>query len=227
MRKLFVSLVLASLVATMIGIPVAASQPSTLPKLEKVTFVHYANSSSKPVWDDTVTDYKLIAGGVKWTSIISYSVNPNESGLDPEVVRSTLEASSETWDNATGFELFAAPTITFESVVSGDRKNTVGWGLLSSGIIAVNQLWYNPATKEIVEFDVIFNTGYPWGTDNSTNKMDLQNIATHELGHNGLGDLRSPKDQALTMYAYSALGETIKRTLGNGDTLGSQKLYGP
>lgn len=57
--------------------------------------------------------------------------------------------------------------------------------------------------------------------------MDLQNIATHEFGHNGLGDLRPPKDQALTMYAYSSLEETIKKTLGAGDILGIQKLYGP
>jgi hypothetical protein len=51
-------------------------------------------------------------------------------------------------------------------------------------------------------------------------------MATHEFGHNGLSDLRPPKDQELTMYAYSSLGEIKKRSLGTGDILGIQKLYG-
>ena len=44
MRKLFVSFVLASLVLSMTGIPVAASQPNTPPNIKKVTtpFAHTA-----------------------------------------------------------------------------------------------------------------------------------------------------------------------------------------
>jgi len=98
--------------------------------------------------------------------------------------------------------------------------------LLDPGVIAVNYLWYSPRTKEIVESDVIFNTYYTWDVTGASGAMDLQNIATHEFGHNGLDDLRPPKDWALTMYAYSSLGETIKQDLGVGDILGIQKLYG-
>jgi len=229
MRKLFVSLILASLVATMIGIPVAASQATTPPNIEKVTFVHYAKSSghSKPVWDETVEDFRLIAGGVKWFSTISYEVNPAGSGLDRDLVRSTLEASSETWDSETEFELFAPSELTEETAIGYDETNRIVWGELNPGVIAVTYLWYNPATKQIVEFDMVFNTYYTWSTDEASTTMDLQNIATHEFGHNGLADLRPPKDQALTMYAYSSLEETIKKTLGDGDILGIQKLYGP
>ncbi|MGQ9782135.1 MAG: matrixin family metalloprotease [Nitrososphaeria archaeon] len=137
-----------------------------------------------------------------------------------------MEASSETWDAATSFELYSPPTTTSEPVVSGDGKNTVGWGLLDPGIIAVTTIWYNPATKQIVEFDTIFNTYYPWSTSGEAGKMDLQNIATHELGHNGLADLRPPRDAELTMYYASTFGETKKRSLGVGDILGIQELYG-
>jgi hypothetical protein len=196
------------------------------PNLERITFVHYAQDHSKPVWDDKVTDYRLLYGGIKWPETISYKVNPSGSGLDSEVVRSTLETSSETWDTETGFELYSSPIITSDSVFSGDNHNTVGWGSLDPGIIAVTYLWFNPAIKEIVEFDTVFNTYYTWGTDGSSTKMDLQNIATHELGHNGLADLRPPKDGELTMYAYSSLGEIKKSTLGIGDILGIEKLYG-
>jgi len=196
------------------------------PNLERITFVHYAQDHSKPVWDDTVTDYRLLYGGIRWFNTISYEVNPSGSGLNDTDVLNTLGASATTWDSETLFSLYSSPTITSGSVVSGDDNNTVGWGSLDPGIIAVTYLWFNPAIKEIVEFDTVFNTYYTWGTDGSSTKMDLQNIATHELGHNGLADLRPPKDGELTMYAYSSLGEIKKSTLGTGDILGIEKLYG-
>jgi hypothetical protein len=112
--------------------------------------------------------------------------------LDAEWVRSTLEKSSETWDDAVtneffGKELFSSPTLTSDPVVSGDGKNSVGWGLLEPGVIAVTTIWYNPATKRIVEFDIIFNTYYPWGDATKTpNVMDLQNIATSKQADENL-----------------------------------------
>ncbi|MBA7643606.1 hypothetical protein ES703_51337 [subsurface metagenome] len=57
--------------------------------------------------------------------------------------------------------------------------------------------------------------------------MDLQNIATHELGHSvGLGDLYDDVASEETMYGLSEYGETKKRTLYLGDIAGIQKLYG-
>ena len=215
---------------------------SNAPTLEKVTFVHYLkDGGGKPVWDDSVTDYRFIMGGIRWFDTITYEVStynmPNY--LDSNDVMAILEISSETWDNVVddeffGAELFSAPTSTNRPVVSGDGVNTVGWDLLDPGIIAITTIWYNPATKEIVEFDTVFNTYYTWGNadpDNDgiveyPNVMDLQNIATHEFGHNGLADLRPPKDAELTMYYASTLGEIKKRTLGAGDELGIKALYG-
>lgn len=68
---------------------------------------------------------------------------------------------------------------------------------------------------------------YGWATDGSADKMDAQNIATHEIGHGaGLGDLYANKDAEQTMYGYSSLGETKKQTLECGDIKGITKLYG-
>ena len=118
------------------------------PEIEKITFIHYVKYSgqSKPVWDDTEDDFKFIVGGIKWFNTISYEVS--EIGmpeyLNSGVVRNKLEESSETWDDAVtneffGTELFStSPTIlTDEPVSSGDGNNTVGWGSLDPGIIAV------------------------------------------------------------------------------------------
>ena len=98
-------------------------------------------------------------------------------------------------------------------------------------IIAVTNTWYNPFTKQIVEFDITFSTTFSWG-DGSADKsvMDLQNIATHELGHGfGLADLyndQSPTQVLQTMYGFASFGETMKRDLASGDIAGIRALYG-
>ena len=57
--------------------------------------------------------------------------------------------------------------------------------------------------------------------------MDLQNIATHEIGHTlGLNDIKTTSCNQVTMYAYSWYGDTGKRTLESPDITGLQKLYG-
>lgn len=239
MKKAIAVFVLATLVISLnIGIGWSEkNKQKNIPTIEKLTFVHYASPPSHVLarWDDTEEDFRLIAGGIKWHQTISYEVNPSGSNLDPEVVRSVLEISSETWDANTTFELYSIPTINYSGVVGYNGLNTIAWGSLDPDIIAVTNLWYYPHNKTIVEFDITFNTYYTWmvnetypnATYNEENRiMDLQNIATHEFGHNGLDDLRSPKDWKLTMYAYSWYGETDKRTLGYGDVLGIQKLYG-
>jgi len=201
------------------------------PTIEKITFIHYAkpNDRSKPVWDETVDKYKLLFGGIKWTETMTYEVNNTDSGLKSGDVISTLKASLETWDIETPFELFDDTLRkTSGGFNSGDRINRVTWGELSPGIIAICSMWFNPATKQIVESDIVFNTYYTWSTDEDCDDeaMDLQNIATHEFGHNGLNDLYMPPSTALTMYGYSDFGDIDKRSLGTGDISGIRKLYG-
>jgi hypothetical protein len=106
-----------------------------------------------------------------------------------------------------------------------------------------------PSQRQILEFDLVFdadlvfvntNTGvtydYSWGDADPDGNgigdpliMDLQNIATHELGHAlGLADLydtTSPVPEQ-TMYGYASAGETKKRTLEDGDKAGITVLYG-
>jgi len=205
------------------------------PTLEKITFIHYVkpNDRSKPVWDDTVDMYKFMFGGIKWADTMQYEVNTAGSGgsgsdLADDDVIAALSASLETWDTETPFELFNDNLLTTEEDFdSGDRINRVTWEELPwENAIAMCRFWFNPATKEILESDVVFSTGFDWSVSGEPGKMDLQNIATHEFGHNGLNDLYMSPGIALTMYGYSDYGETDKQSLGIGDRLGIQELYG-
>ncbi len=198
--------------------------------LERVDFIHYVRPSNPRRPPKTEMCYKLM--GVKWTAVpVSYAINPNNSGLPEAFVTSAVSISAETWDAATSSELFNDAYSIDYSAQYGiqDFKNSIAFGdYPDNNVIAVTSVWYIRVGKRIVEFDQLYNTRFAWG-DASLNPsvMDLQNIATHELGHGvGLADIYSTTCSAVTMYGYSTEGETSKRTLEQPDITGLQKMYG-
>lgn len=168
----------------------------------------------------------------KWnTPLVSYVINPTGSGLDEAVVGAAIHSAAETWDAATSAQLFKA-TYTFDYTAKWgvqDFKNSLTWGNYGqSGVIAVTRYWINSRTGSIAEFDIMFDTDFAWG-DAAANSslMDVQNIATHELGHGiGLSDVYKTQCNAVTMYGYSDNGDISKRTLEQPDITGLQTLYG-
>ena len=97
----------------------------------------------------------------------------------------------------------------------------------ASTTIAVTTTWYNRFTGEAVESDGQYNLHYAWSTSGEAGKMDVLDIATHEIGHTfGLDHPKGGGISCLTMYAYADYGETQKRTLGDGDILGIKAIYG-
>jgi hypothetical protein len=199
--------------------------------IERVDFIHYAKPTgpAKPA-PPAPTCYKLM--GIKWKQLpVSYTINTvNTEGLSPDQVNSTLSTSAETWDSVTTRELFSDSFKT-ANVAYGirDGKNAIVFGPYSeSNVIAVTSVWYSSRTKEIVEFDMLFNDKWEWGnaTDNKS-LMDLQNIATHEFGHAaGLADLYTDSCTFVTMYGYSGEGDMVKRTLEQPDITGLRAIYG-
>lgn len=211
--------------------PVISETDSGEWELDRVDFIHYAKpvNPGKPAKADAC--YKLM--GIKWPSLpVSYAVNPlNPDGLSEDFVTANLAASAETWDAATSAELFNdAYTVDYTAQYGVQNyQNAVAFGdYPSDNVIAVTSVWYTRRGKQIVEFDMLFNTRFSWG-DASVNPllMDFQNIAVHELGHSvGLADLYTASCTAVTMYGYSGEGETSKRSLEQPDVDGLQKMYG-
>ncbi len=198
--------------------------------LERVDFIHYAKPAS-PSAAKAETCYKLL--GVKWTTLpVNYIINPaNPQGLTEEFVTLAISTSAETWDTATSKELFNDVYTVDYSAQYGVQnfQNAIAFGdYPDNNVIAVTSVWYTRVGKRIVEFDQIYNTRFSWGDATvSPTAMDLQNIATHELGHGvGLNDIYSTTCSAVTMYGYSDNGETSKRTLEQSDITGLQKMYG-
>jgi hypothetical protein len=201
------------------------------PDLQKVVFIHYKKdkSSAKGRPDKppkTPKCYDFIGKNVRWKSPEDYYVSPALAALDTKDVIGT---SANTWDSETSSSIFGSSSV-------GEYP----WGVLNGinsisfdnyddpYVIAVTAVWWNPRSKAIVEYDIMFDTDWPWGNcDDDLNVMDLQNIATHEFGHAaGLDDIYQTACSEVTMYGFSDYGETKKRTLEDADITGIQELYG-
>jgi len=210
--------------------PVITETASGEWELERVDFIHYAKPEKPGMPGKTETCYKLL--GVKWNVLpVDYVINPTNSGLLEEFVTNAISTSAETWDDATSNELFENVYTIDNTAQYGVQnfENALAFGNYpDANVIAVTSIWYTRRGKQIVEFDILFDTDFTWG-DATLNPelMDLQNIATHELGHGiGLADIYTSTCSAVTMHGYSTEGETSKRTLEQPDIMGLQKMYG-
>ncbi len=240
MKKILLGILIAGVVLALSGVAVAISNQGTekakAPDLEKIEFIHWKKDFAKTpgTAPKPPTCYKFLTPTkIRWTTLpVSYKINPtNPQGLAESFISSTVFNSAETWDAATAKELMSDAYAIDSTASYGvqDYKNAITFGNYpTAGVIAVTTVWYNPATKATVEFDVMFDTDYVWGDATAdVTKMDLQNIATHELGHGvGLGDVYDSVCSAVTMYGYSDYGEIIKRTLETPDIIGLRTLYG-
>jgi|WetSurMetagenome_2_1015567.scaffolds.fasta_scaffold07058_2 hypothetical protein len=173
--------------------------------------------------------------GEKWRVLPVNIIVDSTASLPSVDIRAAIEEGANAWDSQTSKDIFGAATTGAASVAdegsAPDRRNEIVFGAFpddENDIIAQTTYWYN-VRKELVDFDIVFNTYYKWGnvTVDGTSVMDFLNIATHELGHGfGLDDLYDAKWNTQTMYGYASSGETMKRTLESGDIAGIQAIYG-
>lgn len=210
-----------------------SNAPGLYPKddIGRIDIIHYAKSTNPPASKKTDPGYKLM--GVQWPANnlpVTYYVNPANSGMNEADIQEAITKSVAEWDTYTSFELFSDTyAVTDKTYGVRDYTNTIAFGPYADNkAIAVTSVWYLRRTGTIVEFDMIFNTTFRWGNaEVDPAVMDLQNIATHELGHSvGLADVYTAATAENTMYGYSNNGEIKKRTLEKPDWLGLQKLYG-
>jgi hypothetical protein len=179
--------------------------------------------------DCPATSYNLAPW--KWRVPFNVRIDAwNPNGIPSALVLSAFTASAQTWDVQVADELAGAFTLggSRSSIGTHDWRNQFGWKDLDSGTIALTTTWYYTSNGTAVESDAGYNTDYSWAaTGLDPLSMDVQNIATHEIGHT-FGMDHSSDDllsSCLTMYPTGFEGEITKRTLGEGDKDGIQARY--
>ncbi|HUU56128.1 MAG TPA: hypothetical protein VMW93_02190, partial [bacterium] len=137
---------------------------------------------------DCANEFAALAAALNTWSNVSYQWYRNNRGSNT----STINYGSD------GINL----CVWYEPGYSGQGS----WPWAASAI-AVNVFWMMDAGTfwQVVENDVSFNGyNYPWSDSGQALRMDVQNIATHEFGHNlVLNDLKDPRWSEVTMYAYA------------------------
>ncbi len=240
-RRLISVFVLMALLVSITPVIAQAAQ-NTQPGKDRAVFIHYKNGTVKPASPGkgglAAKDYVFLAKGAKWKTLpVNYVIDPdNANGLSDVFITNAVSMAAEEWDRYTGTELFGSYTIdrnaTWDDQMQDGRNEILFGSYPDQKVIAITVVWgwfSGPAqTRQITEMDVLFNNYYTWGDATvDPSKMDLQNIATHEIGHGaGLGDLYYTTSVDETMYGYSHEGETKKRDLFTGDIAGIRALYG-
>ncbi len=211
--------------------------------VEGYAFIKYKNEQKNADFFASSTnlmpEYCYGFMGAKWTTTENYIINPtNKWGLDKTQVSSHFVGDISTWETnvISGKNLIGTGTTTTKKLVADTRrpdgKNEVYFGNIKErGAIAITIVW---ATRfdvnnlgQIVEWDHVYDQiDFGWSLTGAADKMDFDNIATHELGHTlGMDDLYDLVCSAQTMYGYADYGEIIKRTLETGDINGINLLY--
>lgn len=237
------------------SIPLVAAA-NTKPSLSKIVFIHKKEDFAKPPGtpgkgppsDGEIDYYAFLGKGVEWKALpVNYVIDTdNPDWLSETDVVTAISTGAEEWDTHTGAELFGTYSTVEDASWDGDDgdvpdgRNEILFGNYTDpDVIAVTVTWGYfrgpPQSREITEFDIMFDIDFTWGDAGDTSEtelgdmsvMDLQNIATHEFGHGvGLADLYADECSEQTMYGYATYGETKKRTLNTGDIAGIQELYG-
>jgi hypothetical protein len=176
---------------------------------------------------DGGNEFMTLAGGIRWRTFpITYAIDPQGSGQNAESTKSSVISSFSEFDKVIAGTVFTQTNDVNTAGIS------VIWAPIDGpgGILGQTQFFYFPSTLAIVEADITMDAGDSWfispvhNCGGVGNDFDIQDIMTHELGHGmGLGHVQD--DALLTMYPFASPGETIKRSLGNGDKEGINFLY--
>jgi predicted Zn-dependent protease len=172
--------------------------------------------------------YSYLVSGVKWRTFpVTFAIDATNSHIDINAAKTAVRkafAAIDALNQPAGIFFqetsnYAAAKIKFTWKYIDGPYNKLGYTTFS----------YRTDTKALISATVTLDSGDKYFISptercgGSGSLFDIQNIATHEIGH--AINLGHVSDKLQSMYPSSLAGETLKRTLGNGDIRGISNLY--
>ena len=166
----------------------------------------------------------------------------NDGTFTASAVIKVFYDAVNTWESVIGNRIGSLVPISNSAGLSYNLHNQIGLGTFdvndAPNALAITAVWITcpsggsvnncPVKLTIGEWDQTYDFDtYSWSLTGSPGSYDFPSIATHELGHSvGLGDLLSESCIDSTMYGYSDVGETFRRSLDGATKTCVKELYG-
>jgi hypothetical protein len=201
--------------------------------VKTVTVTDAGNPSGKFSVQDLCGDgtnaYSFMTAGVKWRTFpVTFGIDATNSHMDITQAKAAIRKVFSIYD------ALINPTVTNfkEALTFSSAQIKISWRPMDGqyGQLGYTSYSYRTDTKAMLSATIYFDSTDKFFSSTvercsaSGTSFDLQNIATHEIGH--ALNLGHVSDRLQSMYPTSYAGETLKRSLGNGDKLGVKTLYG-
>ena len=172
--------------------------------------------------------YSYLVSGVKWRTFpVTFAIDAANSHIDINAAKTAVRKAFAAIDALNQ----PAGSLFLETSNYANAKIKVTWKYIDGlyNKLGYTTFSYRTDTKAMTSATVTFDSGDKYFISptercgGSGSLFDIQNIATHEIGH--AINLGHVSDKLQSMYPSSLAGETLKRTLGNGDIRGISNLY--
>jgi predicted Zn-dependent protease len=213
--------------------PAEGGEPKVRNNIRTITVTDAGEPAGKFSVQDLCGDgtyaYSIMTAGVKWRTFpVTFAIDAANSHMDVTLAKNAIRKVFTVLDAQIN------PTVTNfrESTTYSSAQIKISWRPMDGpyGQLGYTSYSYRLDTKAMISATVAFDSLDKYFVSSidrcsaSGSSFDLQNIATHELGH--AINLGHVSDRLQSMYPTSYAGETLKRSLGNGDKLGIKNLYG-